>query len=100
MLDAILGGRRRTRSISGAISGASSRRGGTMRAEERKRTAQARVAEKADDLEQLEQELLDEVETIDAEWREKAEAVESASIRLEATDVHVAQLVLVWVSTT
>jgi hypothetical protein len=100
VLGAILGGRRSTRSISGTISGASSRRGMTTRAVERRRTAEARVAEKADDLEQLEQDLLDQVAEIDAAWREKAEAVERASIRLEATDVHVAQLALAWVPTT
>jgi Helicase HerA, central domain len=99
VLGAILGGRRSTRSITGALGGASSRRGMTTRAEERRRTAQARVAVKTDDLEQLEQELLDKVSEIDAAWREKAEAVEGASIRLEATDIHVAQLALVWVPT-
>jgi hypothetical protein len=50
-------------------------------------------------LEQLEQELLDEVAEIDTTWRENAEAVEAAPIRLEATDVRVAQLALVWVPT-
>ena len=99
VLGAILGGRRSTRSISGTISGASSRRGMTTRAAERRRTAEERVTEKSDDLQQLEQELLDKVSEIDAAWREKAGAVESASIRLEATDVHVAQLALVWVPT-
>ncbi len=99
VLGAILGGRRSTRSISGTISGASSRRGMTTRAAERRRTAEERVTEKSDDLQQLEQELLDKVTEIDAAWREKAGAVESASIRLEATDVHVAQLALVWVPT-
>jgi hypothetical protein len=54
---------------------------------------------KGDELEQLEQELLDEVAEIDTTWREHAEAVETASIRLEATDVRVAQLALVWVPT-
>ncbi len=100
VLGAILGGRRSTRSISGTISGASSRRGMTTRAAERRRTAEERVTEKSDDLQQLEQELLDKVSDIDAAWREKADAVEGASIRLEATDVHVAQLALVWVPTT
>jgi len=100
VLGAILGGRRSTRSISGTISGASSRRGMTTRAAERRRTAEERVTEKSDDLQQLEQELLDKVSDIDAAWRTKAEAVESASVRLEATDVHVAQLALVWVPTT
>jgi DNA replication protein DnaC len=100
VLGALLGGRRSARSIATAVSGASSRRGTTARAEERRRTAQERVAQKGDELEALEQELLDEVERIDASWRERAEAVETASIRLEATDVRVAQLALVWVPTT
>ena len=100
VLGALLGGRRSARSIATAVSGASSRRGTTARAEERRRTAQERVEQKGDELEALEQELLDEVEQIDASWREKAEAVETASIRLEATDVRVGRLALVWVPTT
>jgi hypothetical protein len=99
VLGALLGGRRSTRSITSAISGYSSRRGMSARAAESQRTAEARVAEKADDLQELEQELLDAVSEIDASWREKAEHVEAASIRLEATDVRVAQLALVWVPT-
>jgi hypothetical protein len=100
VLGALFGGRRSARSIGTAASGASSRRGVTARAEERRRTAQEKVAQKGDELETLEQELLDEVEQIDAAWREKAEAVERAAIRLESTDVRVAQLALVWVPTT
>ena len=99
MLGAVFGGRRSARSIGTAVSGASSRRGVTARAEERRRTAQEKVAQKGDELETLEQELLDEVQQIDAAWREKAEAVETAAIRLESTDVRVAQLALVWVPT-
>ncbi len=99
VLGALFGGRRSARSIGTAISGASSRRGVSARAEGRYRTAQQRAAQKSDELAQLEQELLDEVERIDASWREKAEAVETASIRLEATDVRIAQLSLVWVPT-
>jgi Helicase HerA, central domain len=100
VLGALFGGRRSARSIGTAVSGASSRRGTTGRAEERYRTAQQKAAQKSDELEALEQELLDEVAEIDSAWREKAEAVETASIRLESTDVRVAQLALVWVPTT
>jgi hypothetical protein len=71
----------------------------SARAAERRRTAEARAAEKADDLQELEQELLDAVSEIAASWRERAEQVETASIRLEATDVRVAQLALVWAPT-
>ena len=99
VLGALLGGRRSTRSITNAIGGASSRRGVTERTAERRRTAEAKVAAQADDLHDLEQELLDQVQEIDASWREKAGGVESASIRLEATDVRIVQLALVWVLT-
>jgi hypothetical protein len=99
VLGALFGGRRSARSIGTAISGASSRRGVSARVEERYKTAQEKVAQKGDELEQLEQQLLDEVAEIDAAWRGKAEAVETASIRLESTDVRVAQLALVWVPT-
>jgi hypothetical protein len=99
VLGAVLGGRRSTRSVTTAISGASSRRGVTTRAAERRRTAEAKVAQTTDDLQQLEQEILDEVGKIDEEWRAKAEEIESVAIRLEATDVRIAQLALVWVPT-
>ncbi len=99
VLGALFGGRRSARSIGTAVSGASSRHGASSRAEERYRTAQEKTAQKSDELEALEQELLDEVAQIDEAWRVKAETVETASIRLEATDVRVAQLALVWVPT-
>ncbi len=51
----------------------------------------------ADDLEEIEQEIVDEVTEIDARWRATAETVEAVSIRLEATDVRVTEARLVWV---
>ena len=50
-----------------------------------------------DDLQQLEQEILDEVAEIDGKWKTVSEAVETVSIRLEATDVRVTGSKLVWV---
>jgi hypothetical protein len=97
VLGALFGGRRSTRSITSAISGAASRRGTTMRTTERRRTAEARLLQSTADLEQLEQEILDELAEIDAEWSAKAQEVESVPIRLEATDLRVTQLALVWV---
>ncbi|HSC90797.1 MAG TPA: DUF87 domain-containing protein [Gaiellaceae bacterium] len=100
VLGAILGGRRSARSIGTAIGGAASRRGMSERTAERRRTAEAKVQQKTDDLQELEQELLDEVARIDEEWKAKAEEVEAVSIRLEAADVRVTQLALVWAPTT
>jgi hypothetical protein len=97
VLGALFGGRRSARSIAGAVGGAASRRGVSARARERKETAEHRAERAADDLEALEQEILDDVARIDEEWRAKAAEVEPVSIRLEAADVQVAELRLVWV---
>jgi hypothetical protein len=99
VLGALLGGRRSARSITTAISGASSRRGMTQRTSERRRTAEAKVLQKTEDLQELEQELLDEVAEIDEAWKAKAREIESVPIRLEASDLRVTQLALVWVPT-
>ena len=50
-----------------------------------------------DDLAELEQEIIDEVTAIDDKWKTVAESVETVSIRLEATDVRVTDVRLVWV---
>jgi Helicase HerA, central domain len=97
VLDALLRGRRNVRSIATKIGSAASRRGVTTRAAERRRTAEERVQQRADELAELEEELLDEVADIDARWRAKAAEIETVAIRLEATDVRVAELAVVWV---
>jgi Helicase HerA, central domain len=96
VLDALLRGRRSARSIAGRIGSAASRRGVSARAAERRRTAEERVQQKTDELAELEQELLDEIAEIDAKWRERAADLETVAIRLEASDVRVAELALVW----
>jgi hypothetical protein len=50
-------------------------------------------------LAELEQALLDEVAEIDARWKEEAPDIETVSIRLEAADVRVTELAVVWVPT-
>ncbi len=99
VLGALLGGRRSTRSMAGALSSAASRRGMSARSAERKETAKAKVEATKDDLTQLEQEIADEVAEIDERWRGVADEVDTLSIRLEATDVRVVETRLVWVGT-
>jgi hypothetical protein len=99
VLGALLGGRRSARSITGAIGSAASRRGVSTRTAARRESAEEKVAHIADDLHQLEQEILDEVQAIDAKWREIAAAIEAVTIRPEASDVRVERLALVWVPT-
>ncbi|MBA2462769.1 MAG: hypothetical protein H0V45_13575 [Actinobacteria bacterium] len=69
------------------------------RAGERRRTAEEKVESTQDSLEQVEQEILDEVAEIDAEWDAKARELETIELRLESSDVRIAQLALVWVPT-
>jgi hypothetical protein len=99
VLGALLGGRRSVRSIAGSAGSISTRHGMATRAKERKETAEHRAQQAADDLEQVEQEILDEVGEIDEKWRAKAAEIETVSIRLEATDVQVLETRLVWVPT-
>jgi hypothetical protein len=98
VLGALLGGRRSTRSIAGALGTAASRRGMSARTAQRKDSAEQRTAEVQDDLQQLEQEILDEVAEIDERWRGIAGELDTIAIRPEASDVHVERLALVWVS--
>ncbi len=97
VLGALLGGRRRTRSLAGALGGAASRRGQATRAAERRRTAETKAAQVSDDLVEIEQQILEEVAEIDARWRELAAATDTVAIRPEASDVAVERLTLVWV---
>jgi DNA helicase HerA-like ATPase len=98
----LLGGKADTRTIARAgraLGGAASRRGMTTRAGERKRSAEEKAELAAADLEELEQELLDEIAEIDERWAQKAEAIETVPVRLEAGDVRVVGTTLVWVPT-
>jgi uncharacterized protein DUF87 len=99
VLGALFGGRRSTRSMAGALSSAASRHGMSARSAERKETAEAKVEATTDDLAELEQEIADEVSEIDQRWRAVADEVDTLSIRLEATDVRVVEIRLVWVPT-
>jgi hypothetical protein len=98
----LLGGKADTRTIARAgraLGGAASRRGMTTRAAERRRSAEEKAELAETDLEELEQELLDEIAEIDEKWSQKAEAIETVPVRLEAGDVRVVGTTLVWVPT-
>ncbi|HEY7619636.1 MAG TPA: DUF87 domain-containing protein [Solirubrobacteraceae bacterium] len=100
VLGALFGGRRSTRSLARAASSAASRRGQSSRTVARRQSAEAKVADVQDDLQQIEQEILDEVSEIDAKWAEVAAAIEDVAIRPKAAGVRVARVMLVWVPTT
>ncbi|MEP7224311.1 MAG: hypothetical protein ABI783_05075, partial [Actinomycetota bacterium] len=99
VLGALLGGRRNTRSITNAVGRVASSAGSAATGSARRQTAGARAQKVADELAQLEQQILDEVTAIDARWKAVGESAETVSIRLEATDVRVTSARLVWVPT-
>ncbi|RKQ91832.1 uncharacterized protein DUF87 [Solirubrobacter pauli] len=89
LLGALMGGRRRTRSIAGAL-------GRSSRTAAKRRVAEAKVADATDDLLEVEREIETAVLEIDAKWRAIGDAIEPAAIRAEASDVAVERLSLVW----
>ncbi|MBA2298006.1 MAG: DUF853 family protein [Actinobacteria bacterium] len=102
VLSVLLGGRGRARTIAragSALGTAASRRGMTSRTAERRRTAEEKAGAAEETLEALEQEIIDEVAEIDADWAAKADEVDEVEIRLEASDVRVVELDVVWVPT-
>jgi hypothetical protein len=97
VLGALFGGKRSARSIASSVGSVASKHGQAATSAERRETAEAKVLQTTDDLTQLEQEILDEVTAIDEKWKTAAESVETVAIRLEATDVRVTDVRLVWV---
>jgi hypothetical protein len=92
VLGVLLGGRR-TRSLSGA----SRRRSQTQRTEQRLRSAQAKVQDKADDIAELEEGLVLEIEEINDKWEDIAAAIDTIEVGLEKNDINVNEVALVWV---
>ena len=97
VLGALFGGKRSARSITSAVGSVASKHGQSATSSQRRDTAEAKVQQTTDDLAQLEQEILDEVAAIDDRWKTVAETVDTVAIRLEATDVRVTDVRLVWV---
>jgi len=92
VLSMFLGGRRRTRSLSGI----SSRRSRTRRTEERLRSAEEKLSEYEEAIEVLEEDLGTELEAIWEKWKETAEETDSFEVGLEKTDIHLDDLFLFW----
>ena len=97
VLGGLLGGRSRTRGLASAARRMSSNSRQKASTEARLDTARNRVAEKVDDLDELEADLQDAVLDIDHEWMTKSQAIESAEVPLEKTDISVDPLMLIWI---
>ncbi|MEM8922289.1 MAG: DUF87 domain-containing protein [Actinomycetota bacterium] len=96
VLGGLLGGRSRTRGLATAARRAASGRRQASSTGARLESARNRVAEKIDELDQLEFDLQEAVIEIDAEWREKAGSVEEVEVGLEKSDISVEDFFLVW----
>lgn len=96
VLSMFLGGRRRTRSLSGL----SSRRSRTSQSGERLRSAEERLEEREGEILSLEEELQEELSEIWARWKERAESVESFQVGLERNDLTVTDLRIFFASRT
>jgi hypothetical protein len=92
LLGMFLGGRRRTRSLSGAAS----RRSTTRRTEERLRSAEDRLRDELEDVERLESQLAGELEAIWERWQKAVWEVEQVDVTLEKNDIRVDEVGLIW----
>ena len=103
VLGGLLGGRKSSGGLLGGLLGkagtAARRRGTTKAAEERVDAAENKLARYVEDLEELEVELTEEVGEIEDRWLEVASDTSELSVGLEASDVKVVQLSLVWIPT-
>ena len=99
VLGSVLGGRRSTRSILGGARRASSRQRTKSSSQERLRTAENRMEEKVDELEDLETELTDSLYEIQADWEERSKEIEVIEVPLEKTDISIDDFTLIWIPT-
>ena len=92
VLSMFLGGRKRTRSLSGL----SRRRSATRGVRTRLDSALDKFEDDQEDIVELEAELAEELDELWDEWREKAEAIEPLEVPLEKDDIRVEEVVLFW----
>jgi Helicase HerA, central domain len=101
VLGGLLGGRKSRGGLLGGLLGkagtAANRRGSTKAAGERVEAAENKRELLMSDLDEVESELAVEITEIDARWMESATQVEQLTVGLDAADVKIAQLTLVWI---
>lgn len=88
VLSMFLGGRRRTRSLSGMAR----RRNRSQSVARRADAAAERVEEAEETIERIEADLAEELEALWAEWEEKAGEIESFEVGLEENDIRVTDM--------
>ncbi len=96
ILGGLLGGRKRSSGLATAARRAASGSKSTSAVNARLESARNRVAEKVDDLDQLELDLQEAMIEIDDEWNQKATNIETIEVPLEKTDITIDDLGVVW----
>jgi len=96
-INALLGGRTTTRTITSGIRRSQSKGRMAGRAQERVRTAENRYADLMEDRQELEDTLTEDLYEIQDEWSEKAENIESQTVGLEKTDISIDDVALIWI---
>ncbi len=96
ILGGLLGGRKRSRSMATAARRMNSGRSQSANIASRLETAENRVGDKIEDIEQLEYDLREALIEIDDDWTEKATQVETVEIPLEKNDIKIEDFELVW----
>lgn len=99
VLGSLLGGRGRARQLASAARRMGSGRGQAAGGEARLDSARNRVAEKVDELEDLERDVQEALMDIDQDWSAKATVVQELAVGLEKADITVEDLMLVWLPT-
>jgi len=89
LIGVLFGGRKSTRTIT-------SNRSQTKRAERKLQTAERKLTDTVEDLEELEADLLDEITEIDARWRAAVGEIDEIEVGLERSDIELEDPVLVW----
>ena len=97
VLGKLLGGRSRSRGLASAARRMSSGNRQRASSEARLESARNRVAEKVEDLNELEFDLQEAMIEIDDEWSTKATVIEAVEVPLEKSDISIADLMLVWI---
>ena len=92
LLSMFVGGRRRSRRLSGFAN----RRAQTRRAQQRLETAEGKLADRTLELDELEDQLGEEIQALTQAWEEAARDMEPMEIGLEKSDIHVDDVVLFW----
>jgi hypothetical protein len=93
LLGGILSGRSNRRSVGRAVS----KRSQTKRTEQRKSTAEAKLADKIADLQDAEADAVLDIQEVNDRWDDIAADIEQIEVGLEKTDIKVDQLAVVWV---